>query len=114
MTHQRERQLELLDPGPDVTRCGDVDPLQLTPRGSTYEPGLDLERLGRQLRAVLDLMSDGVWRTLPELAQQVVGAETALSARLRDLRRLGYRVERRRRGDAKRGLFEYSLVRGGR
>lgn len=80
------------------------------PRGSTFVPALDRARLGRQLRAVLELMSDGSWRTLPEIAQHVVGAQTALSARLRDLRRAGFRVERRRRGSSTSGLFEYSLA----
>lgn len=105
-----DRQLALLDSGPAPSAAGDFDPLlaQIEPRGETYEPTIDRDRLGRQARAVLDLMQDGTARTLPEIAAHVAGAETALSARLRDLRRLGYRVEAKRRGTG--GTWEYRLA----
>ena len=104
------KQLALLDLGPEPSEAGDVDPLlmQIEPRGETYAPDIDRERLGRQLRQVLELMEDGAPRTLPEIAEHVAGAETALSARLRDLRRLGYRVESKRRGTG--GLWEYRVA----
>ena len=75
----------------------------------------DRARLGRQLDRVRDLMSDGHWRTLPTIAAAVGGSESGCSARVRDLRKQkcgGHRVERRRRGDRRRGLFEYRLVPG--
>jgi len=83
--------------------------------GATYEPALDKERLQTQLGKVYRLMLDGVWRTLAEIAEVAGGSEAGCSARLRDLRkeRLGsYRIERRRRGEGKRGLFEYRMDRG--
>ena len=81
--------------------------------GKTFDPALDAERLESQLGRVYDLMIDGCWRTIYEIAIETKGAETSISARLRDLRkeRFGaYRVFRRRRGDPHFGLFEYQLL----
>ena len=80
--------------------------------GETYESALDKLRLGKQLLSVRLLMYDGVWRTLREIANELGIPEASASARLRDLRkeRFGsHRVERRRRGEEKRGLFEYCV-----
>lgn len=80
--------------------------------GKTYEAPLDYERLGRQLLAVLSVVKDGRWRTLSEVAAETGEPEASISARLRDLRKEkfgGHTVERRRRGEEKRGLFEYRL-----
>jgi len=77
--------------------------------GSTFQPERDGERLRSQLQRVRDLMIDGQWRTLAQLAQHVGGSEAGVSARLRDLRKGrngGYTVERRYVGE---GLFEYRL-----
>ena len=82
--------------------------------GSTYEPALDKHRLASQLQSVTFLMIDGVWRTLQEIADELKIPEASASARLRDLRKVRFgsnRVERRRRGAEKRGLFEYRVVR---
>ena len=82
--------------------------------GTTYDPALDKERLQTQLGKVYRLMQDGEWRTLAEIAAVAGGSEAGCSARLRDLRkdRMGsYQVERRRRGEGKRGLFEYRMNR---
>ena len=82
--------------------------------GATYDPELDKERLGKQLASVRDLMMDGVRRTLREIADTLGIPEASASARLRDLRkeRFGsYQIERRRRGEEKRGLFEYRMNR---
>ena len=59
----------------------------------------DNRRLGRQLVAVRELMLDGAWRSLADIAARVAGSEAGISARLRDLRKPGfggYLVERRR------------------
>lgn len=61
---------------------------------------------------IFDLMSDGHWRTLPEIRRRVHGLDTGLSARLRDLRKPafgGYKVDRRQRGN-KKNLYEYRVV----
>jgi hypothetical protein len=78
-----------------------------------YDKKLDAERLGKQLEVVRGFMVQesffGGWRTLAEIARNVSYPEASISARLRDLRRLGYVVDKRRRGEPKRGLFEYRV-----
>ena len=77
--------------------------------GGTYEPQRDYFRLSGQLKKVFDLMQDGMWRTIPLIAEIVGGSPQAISARLRDLRKEKYgrhTVERRHLGD---GLFTYRL-----
>ena len=78
--------------------------------GATFEPKLDLGRLGRQMLAVYRIMEDGQWRTLSELAFAAHSPEASVSARLRDLRKARWgsnQVERRRRS---KGTHEYRLV----
>ena len=80
--------------------------------GETYKPEFDHRRLTGQLRRVFDLMADGEWRTLAQIQRVVGGTEAAVSARLRDFRKEkfgGYKVARRRKGQAERGLHEYQL-----
>lgn len=81
--------------------------------GKTYSEKRDGERLVSQFSRVFDLMKDGRWRTLEEIAETVRGSESGVSARLRDMRKPkfgGHTVERRTRGNRKRGLFEYRLL----
>lgn len=80
--------------------------------GVTYDPLYDQARLTRQIGRVWDLMHDGLWRTLEEMATETGDPPASISARLRDLRkrRFGsYTVSRRARGDRADGLFEYRL-----
>lgn len=77
--------------------------------GRTYDAKLDGERLKTQFECVKELMLDGQWRTFDEIRATVKGTETAISARLRDLRKAkfgGYTVESRRRTV---GLWEYRV-----
>lgn len=77
--------------------------------GKTYNPALDQNRLSNQLERVRELMLDGEWRTLSQIQAVVGGSESAVSARLRDLRKVrfgGYLVPRRR---VEGGLFEYCV-----
>ena len=81
--------------------------------GETFEPRLDLARLGGQMKRVYLVMADGAWRTLEEISVVIGAPEASISARLRDLRkeRFGsHTIERRRRGEASKGLFEYRLA----
>jgi biotin operon repressor len=69
----------------------------------------DAERLGRQLRLVRDFMlrqRKGQFATLREISQAVGCSECSASARLRDLRKRGLVVERRR---LSRGLHGYRV-----
>lgn len=78
--------------------------------GTTFNPGRDAPRLAGQLERVKRLMLDGHWRRLRDIAIEVRGTETAVSARLRDLRkpRFGrFVVERRHVGG---GLHEYRML----
>jgi hypothetical protein len=82
--------------------------------GAGYAEAFDRERLTGQLRDVFDLMADAEWRTLGEIKAAIgKGTETGLSAALRSLRhksRGAHRVDKQRRGDPRRGLWEYRLV----
>lgn len=108
--------------------CADADPdaarqpppaeqLQL-PDGLDFDGGgldpRDHVRLGDQAQRVLDLLADGRWRTLSEIARATGDPEASVSARLRDLRKPkfgGYEVARRLRNEALPGLYEYRLER---
>lgn len=77
----------------------------------------DTPRLSSQLDAVRTIMSDGIGRTLAELAELVTqsigkkATEASVSARLRDLRKPkfgGFKVDRESIGD---GLFKYTVTR---
>jgi hypothetical protein len=88
-----------------------MTPRQLTlddlPRGETCE-AQDRPRLADQARRVLIRMSDHKWRTLAILSFEAEAPEASVSARLRDLRRLGITVERKR-DDNIRGLWWYRV-----
>lgn len=84
--------------------------------GKTYDADRDEARLKGQLRATFQVMSDGRWWTLVELAAAVSKlygrrvSEAAISARIRDLRKPkfgGHKVEPDNRGG---GLWYYRLT----
>ena len=73
------------------------------------DPGANV-RLSGQLSRVWELMRDGEWRSIAEIAEKVNATEQGVSARLRDLRKEKYGahdVERRLDGP---GLFRYRIV----
>ncbi len=83
--------------------------------GVMYDPTQDRTRLLGQLERVRQLMTDGEWRTLEEIASACGAPPQSISARLRDLRKAKFgsaEVESRRRGDPARGLFEYRVTTG--
>lgn len=80
--------------------------------GKTYRREHDRLRLNAQLARVHALISDGLWRTLQEISDATGDMPQSISARLRDFRKTkwgGHKVERRRRGEAQRGIWEYRL-----
>tara|TARA_R110000822_G_scaffold24990_3_gene75874 strand:+ start:189 stop:470 length:282 start_codon:yes stop_codon:yes gene_type:complete len=85
--------------------------------GETFEYEFDASRLGKQLKRVYGIMSDGRWR-IPREMELLTGDNWAsIGARLRDLRKEkfgGFGVERRARGERTQGLFEYRLQQRGR
>jgi hypothetical protein len=78
--------------------------------GDTFQMSLDFKRLNNQAQKIFDVMSDGKWRTLSQIAADTYFPEASVSARLRDFRKPrfgGHTVNRRRRGG---GLYEYQLI----
>lgn len=88
-----------------------LDLTEWRPGGETYSPAFDYERLNRQQKLVWFLMCDEVWRTLAEIEHAIKQPQASISARLRDFRKLGLTVSRRRRGNPKDGVWEYSVRR---
>jgi len=85
--------------------------------GPTYESSHDCARLTGQTRRVHQAMLAasylGQWLTLSEIRERTGDPEASISARLRDLRKDrfgGLEIEKRRRGEASRGLWEYRLA----
>lgn len=72
----------------------------------------DVPRLGDQLAAVRDYTLSQIWVTLFQIHKALGIPEASASARLRDLRRLGYTVERRRVKDGN-GLHKYRVQKPG-
>ena len=78
--------------------------------GADYEPDRDNPRLVPQYWRIFMLMRDGRWRTLRQIADEVMAPESSVSAQLRHMRkkRFGeHTVERVHCGD---GLYQYRLV----
>jgi hypothetical protein len=81
--------------------------------GPDYVPALDDARLELQIERVFRVMAFRKWRTLREIEALTRDPGASISAQLRHLRkeRYGsYRVEKRRRGNEKKGLWEYMLL----
>jgi hypothetical protein len=80
--------------------------------GPEYEPENDRARLSHQHERIRELMLDGRWRTLVEIAEQAGDPQASISAQLRHLKkeRFGsFVVTKRRRGNRKFGLYEYRV-----
>jgi len=78
--------------------------------GADYNHARDFKRLAKQLNAVFQLMKDGEWRTLNEIASTTNYPHASVSACLRDLRkeRFGaYTVDRKYLGN---GLYAYRVI----
>jgi hypothetical protein len=80
--------------------------------GADYDDERDRARLGQQLQAVYDVMADGRWHTINEVARASGYDETQQSVArqiryLRAKRFGGHTIERRYEGD---GLYSYRLI----
>jgi hypothetical protein len=81
--------------------------------GSAFESKFDRERLTKQILRVFNLMCDGRWRTVSEIADIIHDPENSIQAQLRNLRKGPFgrhTVVKRSRGDRSRGLYEYQLT----
>lgn len=80
--------------------------------GETYDPSKDKIRLGSQAYKVFEVMRDGEWRTLQDIAHATQMPEASISARLRDFRkeRFGEHEVQRQRCPDTDAQWEYRLV----
>ena len=81
--------------------------------GPEYVPELDRVRLTGQILRVFDCLKSGRWMTLSEIARETGDPEASISAQARHLRKArngAHRVDKRRRGEGERGLWEYRLT----
>ena len=77
--------------------------------GVTYNHERDNIRLSGQCQRVFDVMKDGQWRSLQELAQEAEAPEASVSARLRDLRKKRFGCHEVSRRHIEGGLYVYRL-----
>ncbi len=85
--------------------------LDLPPREPKFfgemEPQ-DVPRIRKAHKRFMELVSDGAWRTLEDVAKTLGMSQTAASARWRDLKYINRRYEKKR--DEKiAGLWHYRL-----
>ena len=81
--------------------------------GSDYIPTIDKARLTGQILRVYELMKDGEFRTLSQIAAGTGDPESSVSAQLRHLRKEKFGshiVNKNRIGLRENGLFHYQLV----
>ena len=81
--------------------------------GAAYEPARDGARLTKQLDCIIAQTADKAWRTIERLTIElrrkyphVEFPENSVSAQLRNLRKIGYTLERQH---VAHGLFEYRV-----
>lgn len=74
--------------------------------GATYLEGRDGARLNAQCQRVFNVMSTGAWHTLASLSMATGDPQASVSARLRDLRKHGYTVDKEY---LERGLWKYRM-----
>ena len=78
--------------------------------GDDYQPKRDNVRLTGQLLRIWEVVKDGKWVTLGELAQKTGDPEASISAQLRHLRKKrfgGHKVEKE---FIKNGLYRYRVI----
>jgi hypothetical protein len=76
-------------------------------RGGTIDLERDGQRLNAQAQRVQSVMRDRQWHTLAEISAATGDPEASVSARLRDLRRWGFTIDRQY---LRRGLHQYRIT----
>lgn len=106
MTTRAHMDPEFLPPA-RKERVDDL-PLFTGPKTANYSADLDALRLKDNLVRVLRLMIDGTWHSMSELRS--VGGSSG-DRRLRELRQLGFKIEKERDPHAPRasGVYRYRL-----
>ena len=77
--------------------------------GETFDRDRDGARLAAQEQRVFNIMRDGAWLGLREIAAMTGDPEASVSARLRGLRHEGHTIERKY---ISRGLWHYRMLLG--
>lgn len=90
-----------------MTDTQTLDLLSWRPKGFLPNPAEDTKRLGDQLQRVLDVMRDGKERSLEQLGHDAECPPASASARYRDLKHMGYPVDKRY---IRRGLYLYFWI----
>jgi hypothetical protein len=78
--------------------------------GDDYVPERDNPRLKGQLLRIWDVMKDGQWRTLREIANKTNDPEASISAQLRHLRKERFGSHQIEREHITNGLYRYRLI----
>ena len=81
--------------------------------GDAYNRKKDKNRLTGQLLDIVNVMKDGRWRTVEEIAQKTGHKETSISAQLRNLRKEKFgsnEVDKQRRGGETSAEWEFRLT----
>lgn len=80
--------------------------------GTTYDPTLDGARLTGQAKRVAEVLADGRWHSLREIADGADTPEGTVGSRIRDLRKpkFGEHTIVTRRHESLPGVFEYRMV----
>ncbi len=78
--------------------------------GATYEPTRDRSRLLAQMTRVWNVMNDGHWRSLSEIATVTGDPLQSISARLRDFRKARFGKQLVERRYVTQGVWEYRLL----
>jgi hypothetical protein len=95
---------------PEPTPAVPVDTTGQGHDGSDIVPERDEIRLVGQLKRIWDVMIDGNWRSLHDIASTTGDPEASISAQLRHLRKPrmgGHTIDREHQGD---GLWLYRLT----
>ena len=78
--------------------------------GETFNHKRDVKRLNAQAQRVWNVMADGRWYSLREIAAKCGDPEASISARIRDFRKTefgGFKVDQ---VYVRRGLYRYKLT----
>ena len=78
--------------------------------GETFDHKRDVKRLNAQAQRVWNVMADGRWYSLREIAAKCGDPEASISARIRDLKKPQFGAFKVESICVKRGLWRYKLV----
>ena len=78
--------------------------------GADYSPDRDNPRLKGQMLRVWEVMKDGQWRTLRQIADMTQDPEASISAQLRHFRKDRFGAHQIEREYIDNGAYKYRLI----